>query len=279
MPGLRDNDDNFKSVYAAIGSQLEAIAGYPFDRQCNNFSRLMVLAHDPDLRVRDDAEPFQAEALLSGGSSVAMTSLAASDEVARYVAVAEANLNLSEGNRHSALVSLASCMNRKGFPEEKVIPVLVGRYAQAGFGEREIVSTIRDVYRRYAVDFGVNRKNPEKKEDAKVQKVQKVQKVHSAPDAETYMQAVACERPLVESFREQLPHLLQDAIDESQSPDVQWAMLLAVCRSIQPCRLMCILWKKTSVICLSVVFGLVNRLPAKDASKWQLIFIACLPKR
>lgn len=220
-------DDNFKSVYAAIGSQLEAIAGYPFDRQCNNFSRLMVLAHDPDLRVRDDAEPFQAEALLSGGSSAAMTSLAASDEVARYVVVAEANLNLSEGNRHSALVSLASCMNRKGFPEEKVIPVLVGRYAQAGFGEREIVSTIQDVYRRYAVDFGVNRKNPEKKEDAKVQKVQKVQKVHSAPDAETYMQAVACERPLVESFREQLPRLLQDAIDESQSADVQWAMLLA----------------------------------------------------
>ncbi len=225
VEGIRD--DNFKTVYSAIGSQLEALAGYPFDRQCNNFSRLMVLAHDPDLRVRNDAEPFQADLLLPRDSRDAEATPVASDEVTRYLAAAEANLNLSEGNRHSTLVSLASGLNRKGFVVEKVVPVLVERYAQAGFGEQEIASTVRDVYRRYAVDFGVNRKVMEAEDGSKVQKCQKCQKVHSAPDSDTYMQAVACERPLVESFREQLPRLLQDAIDESQSPDVQWAMLLA----------------------------------------------------
>ena len=220
-------DENFKTVYAAVGSRLDSVAGYAFDRQCNNFSRLMVLAHDPDLRVRQDAKPFQAGALLADSSEMTVPAAAEPTALSRYLSVAQAGLNLAEGNRHSELVSLAACLNRKGFQADEVIPELVKRYAQPGFDAREITSTVNDVYRRYAADFGVNQKPVEAVTERKVQKVQKVQKVHCAPDADTYLKGVACERPLVESFRGQLPLLVQKAVDESQSADVQWAMLLA----------------------------------------------------
>ena len=162
-------DENFKTVYAAVGSRLDSVAGYAFDRQCNNFSRLMVLAHDPDLRVRQDAEPFQAGALLADSSEMTVPAAAEPTALSRYLSVAQAGLNLAEGNRHSELVSLAACLNRKGFQADEVIPELVKRYAQPGFDAREITSTVNDVYRRYAADFGVNQKPAEAVAERKVQ--------------------------------------------------------------------------------------------------------------
>lgn len=87
------------------------------------------------------------------------------EKLAAYLDAAKQNLNWSNGNRHSTIVSLASTLKKAGFDLDDVVSECTSRYVQSGFDVEEIESTIRDVYHRYSSEHGTNRKSPQPKKD------------------------------------------------------------------------------------------------------------------
>lgn len=72
---------------------------------------------------------------------------------------------MSDGNRHSTIVSLASTLNKAGFDRDDVVSEFTSRYVQSGFDAEEIESTVRDVFHRYSSEHGTNRKSQQSNKD------------------------------------------------------------------------------------------------------------------
>lgn len=85
----------------------------------------------------------------------------------KYCDAADPHLNWNKGNRHFALVALATNANKAGFDENIVTDECVNRYAESDFDEKEIRETVSDIYRRYSSDHGSNQKAFTPKTDKK----------------------------------------------------------------------------------------------------------------
>ncbi|WP_455639981.1 DUF3987 domain-containing protein, partial [Parabacteroides sp.] len=64
----------------------------------------------------------------------------------------------TDGGRHSYLIRLVSALNSAGFSESEVTAECLYRYTVPGFGEKEILGTVADIYRRYRSAFGTSKR-------------------------------------------------------------------------------------------------------------------------
>lgn len=77
--------------------------------------------------------------------------------LANYLAKYEQGNVFTDGNRHAYVVKLASVLNNAGFDLCEVSDECTRRYVSPGFTEKEIRTTVADIYRRYQSSHGSNR--------------------------------------------------------------------------------------------------------------------------
>lgn len=140
------------------------------DVKCTDLTRTALLCYAPDCFYNPHAVPWHTEeasevqpsgmppAPDSFPSHEAAGGMPASALVA-YLDKADQSLAWTKGQRHSNLVSLASCLNRAGFGETEVTAECLRRYARPDFGEKEISKTISSIYVSGRAGHGCNRKD------------------------------------------------------------------------------------------------------------------------
>lgn len=73
-----------------------------------------------------------------------------------YIDKFETGNPFAGGGRHSYVVKLASALNSAGFDQREVTGECLRRYTSPGFDEKEIRTTVADIYRRYHSSHGSN---------------------------------------------------------------------------------------------------------------------------
>lgn len=231
-------DENFTAVYRMIGEMLSLIIGYNYDPACNDVARLFIISHDADAKCKMVENPFDAEkwyrenqkqiTLFTEIDKQSNTKM--NERLDKYLDAADLDARMIPGQRHSTLLACVNNLNRAGFDRAEVKVKLTSRYEEPDFTSDEIGKIVDYVYDHNSADFGINNRNNGKGQNG--QKGQKRQDVPNSSatsemvDEEDYFAQVHVERPDVTNFRDKLPKLLQEAIDESKPGDIQWAELL-----------------------------------------------------
>lgn len=158
------NDDNFKDVFKATTRLIEYKLNIEADYAVGTISRCMFMNHDENAYYNPEATPLNVDTALwlERNNSINLnieSSMNKREQLGKYLDVADPHLNWSEGNRHPTLTSLAGTLNQDGFDEEDVIAECVLRYEQTDFDADEIENTVRDIYRRYSSEHGINQKS------------------------------------------------------------------------------------------------------------------------
>lgn len=146
----------------------------------------------------------------------------------KYCDAADPHLNWNKGNRHFALVALATNANKAGFDENIVTDECVNRYAESDFDEKEIRETVSDIYRRYSSDHGINQKVFTPKTDKKT-KGQIDTSKEREEDLFDEDELLTAKYPDVEEVRKYIPSTFYDyIIDSKRSKEVQFTTLMSV---------------------------------------------------
>lgn len=163
------NDENLKNVFNATTRLVECDLNIEADKAVGTISRSMLLNHDEQAYYNPEATPLDINTAVwlekIDINDLKFQEMKEKEKLAAYLDAAKQNLNWSNGNRHSTIVSLASTLKKAGFDLDDVVSECTSRYVQSGFDVEEIESTIRDVYHRYSSEHGTNRKSPQPKKD------------------------------------------------------------------------------------------------------------------
>lgn len=141
-----------------------------------------------------------------------------------YLAKYEQGNVFTDGNRHAYVVKLASVLNNAGFDLCEVSDECTRRYVSPGFTEKEIRTTVADIYRRYQSSHGSNRYVPPTA-SAGTGSVKSVRSVTLVPEndaIEDYSPLgadIEDERPYFPHFKRallsNLPDILSDAVKDA----------------------------------------------------------------
>lgn len=160
LQGEEMNDANFKEIYRAAAFLIGYYWNAEVDHAVGSISRTMFLNHDAEAFYKPEATPLDVTTPVwlervwrNFNSLISFNNM---ENLKKYLDEADAHLNWSEGNRHATLVSLAGTLNKAGFDAEDVLHICCARYIQNGFDRREIEETVRDIYKRYPEQHGVN---------------------------------------------------------------------------------------------------------------------------
>ena len=226
------NDENFKSIYATTAEYIDFDLNTEVDRGVNSISRCMFLNYDEEAYYNPEATPLDiTNALWLNNNTINISNNNNTDmnkNLNNYLDAA--NLNFTPGNRHSSLVSLASCCNMAGFPLEDVITDCCKRYSQPDFDNQEIEETIRDVYSRYTSEHGSNQKKFTLQKDKK-SNGQKATKNLKEQDEDFFdeeeMLSTPC--PDVETIKKYIPdYFYQHVVDPQSNKEVQFASIMGL---------------------------------------------------
>lgn len=165
------NGTHYRAAYEKGNRHFAQLAGCDYDGQCGNFNRLSGLAHDPDVYVNLEAEPFTvtseeaAEANLRPEDEAGkMRRLypAGTQETTAETAWAVIEPMLAkrgvdyQPHHHHDYVMHASCLfNRFGTPQEDFLAWAAQQWADYDRQDRE--SCIRWVYSHRAAEHGTYR--------------------------------------------------------------------------------------------------------------------------
>lgn len=163
------NDENLKNVFNATTRLVECDLNIEADKAVGTISRTMLLNHDEQAYYNPEATPLDINTAVLlekiDINDLKFQEMTEKEKLDAYLDAAKKDLNLSDGNRHSTTVSLASTLNKAGFDRDDVVSECTSRYVQSGFDAEEIESTIRDVYHRYSSEHGTNRKSQQSNKD------------------------------------------------------------------------------------------------------------------
>ena len=163
------NDENFKNVFNATTRLIEYDLNIEADKAVGSISRTMFLNYDEQAYYNPEATPLDINTAVLlekiDINDLKFQEMTEKEKLTAYLDAAKPNLNWSNGNRHSTIVSLASTLKKAGFDLDDVVSECTSRYVQSGFDVEEIERTIRDVYHRYSSEHGTNRKSQQTKKD------------------------------------------------------------------------------------------------------------------
>lgn len=227
------NDDNFKPVYEILRKMLEGFLEHDLDPNCCNPGRLCILNHDPDVYYNPDAIALDAELLMKEKElftqDLDFQTMEEHERLKKYLD--KVGSIGPEGSRHTNLVSLAGTLNQLGFDEGLVVEMIIERYAEPGFGEKEICKTVKDIYLRYDYEHGIRKKvYDELAESSKAQKSKsslrdEELKVDDFEEEEEDMEKIPC--PSFESYQDKIPYILKTGIDPQESEEIKFTHVLS----------------------------------------------------
>lgn len=150
---LVDSDmERHAQAFAVVSRLLEAdLPGVKVDPSGKDPNRGCFVSYDPSAFYKEEAEAVHIPV---GPDKADLLSQAEPRSVANYIDKFETNNPFTDGNRHSYVVRLASALNSAGFSESEVTAECLYRYTAPGFDEKEILTTVTDIYRRYRAAHG-----------------------------------------------------------------------------------------------------------------------------
>ncbi|TWV63477.1 DUF3987 domain-containing protein [Parabacteroides distasonis] len=217
-------EEQFSQRYEEMARYIDYIVGAKHDPACKDKARLMIINYDPNVYYNPEAVPFDFSLSIFNDKFLNMDK---KQRLLNYLDVFDNKTNMSEGNRHNAIVSLAGSLNKAGFDESLVIEVLPSRYERPGFTAAEIERSTRSIYKDDASRHGINRKEftPETDKWTNGQLTSSTNDLEE-PDEDEVLQTPC---PNVENVREYLPYGMYDAvIEDDDSPEVKFASLLGL---------------------------------------------------
>ena len=232
-------DENFKIVYEVIASCISTILRVEYDKACSDITRLMILNHDPDCYVNENAEVIDANEVMAVLNALNAIPTDGSIGLQKYLDKVDKNVAMIPGVRHRNLLAyITPRLNRAGFEKGAVIEECVTRYSGPDFQRKEITEIIEYIYEHNKDEFGINKRTYSYKQHAaETLKGQKAQKSKSSlsvggedeeVDTDSFFAPIYAKMPVYAEYKDRLPRLLQYSIDEKQFPDVQWACLMSL---------------------------------------------------
>lgn len=232
-------DENFKIVYEVMASYISIILGVEYDKACSDITRLMILNHDPDCYVNENAEVIDANEVMSILNALNAIPADSSIGLPKYLDKVDQDVAMIPGVRHRNLLAyITPRLNRAGFEKGAVIEECVTRYSEPDFQRKEITEIIEYIYEHNKDEFGKNKKAYSFKQRlVETLKGQKAQKSKSSLDAEredeevdtdSFFAPIYAKMPVYAEYKDMLPRLFQYSIDDKQFPDIQWAMLMSL---------------------------------------------------
>ena len=177
-------DENFKIVYEVIASYISTILRVEYDKACSDITRLMILNHDPDCYVNENAEVIDANEVMSILNALNAIPADGSIGLPKYLDKVDQDVAMIPGVRHrNLLASITPRLTRAGFEKGAVIEECVTRYSEPDFQRKEITEIIEYIYEHNKDEFGKNKKTYSIKQRlVETLKGQKAQKSKSSLD-------------------------------------------------------------------------------------------------
>ncbi|MCS2891503.1 DUF3987 domain-containing protein [Parabacteroides faecis] len=136
------------------------LPGVTVDVSGKDSNRGCFVSYDPTAFYKGEAEKLSVpvNTLSESAAATFETSLKRrqGDSLSNYMDKFENGNPFTGGNRHSYVVKLSSLLNNAGFDEREVTDECLRRYIEPGFAEKEIRTTVADVYSRYRSSHGSN---------------------------------------------------------------------------------------------------------------------------
>lgn len=227
-------EEQFSQRYEEMARYIDYIVGAKHDPACKDKARLMIINYDPNVYYNPKAVPFDFSPSIWSDEYFFNNKFLNMDKKQRllnYLDVFDNKTNMSEGNRHNTIVSLAGSLNKAGFDESLVIEVLPSRYERPGFTAAEIERSTRSIYKDDASLHGINRKEftPETDKRTNGQLTSSENNIEE-PD-ENEVLRTPC--PDVEKVGEYTPAgMLDHVIEPDDSPEVKFASMISLLTSL-----------------------------------------------
>lgn len=226
-------EEDFEFCYKVVMQYLEIYLGVKLDKACCDFTRLMIINHDPQAYYNPETIPCDMTGILwlKNNNFINFNNnqeMDKQEQLSKYLDTADSNLNWTPGNRHQNLVSLVGCLNQNGFDKEDVTRECFSRYAQPGFDEKEIIKIIESVYENYASQHGTKQNfQPIQKDKWTKRQIDTLQENEEDVLDDEILYGTEC--PDVEEVRKYIPDWIYDyIIDPKRSKAVQFSTLMSV---------------------------------------------------
>lgn len=150
---LVDSDmEHHEQAFAVVSRLLEAdLPGVKVDPSGKDPNRGCFVSYDPAAFYKEVAEVVSIPV---APDQTDVFPQAEPRSLSNYIDKFEMNNPFTDGGRHSYVVRLASALNSAGFSQAEVTAECLYRYTAPGFGEKEILTTVADIYHRYRTAHG-----------------------------------------------------------------------------------------------------------------------------
>lgn len=145
-----------------------ALSNAKCDDKCSDISRFHYFSHDPDIYINWDSQIFTPQ-LEANKQKIMEVFGNNSDSIKSSEQLTQKKLVFNEG-RNNYIHLLACNLNRYEVAENDALNYIVSEYKEAGFTEKEIVATVKGVYKRNKNEFGrflKTKSDPKKEYDYK----------------------------------------------------------------------------------------------------------------
>lgn len=234
-------DENFKIVYEVIASYISTILRVEYDKACSDITRLMILNHDPDCYVNENAEVIDANEVMSILNALNAIPADGSIGLPKYLDKVDQDVAMIPGVRHrNLLASITPRLNRAGFEKGAVIEECVTRYSEPDFQRKEITEIIEYIYEHNKDEFGKNKKTYSIKqrlvETVKSSKSSKSSLGNNATEGgeelsesevDEFFDPIRAEMPDYGEFEAEMPFLVREVMDTKERKDIQWALCIS----------------------------------------------------
>jgi len=152
-----------KQYFAAFQYFFKDQFDVEIDKKCGDVSRACFLCHDPDCFFSEDPTILGIDFLDTFSfdqSAQPEKRITEDDQITTIECLkvwADNKYGFTEGNRNGYITQLAGAFNRVGISESLALDTLLG-YAEYGFTEDEIKSTVKSIYRNKKL-HGISRFN------------------------------------------------------------------------------------------------------------------------
>lgn len=231
-------DENFKIVYEVIASCISTILRVEYDKACSDITRLMILNHDPDCYVNENAEVIDANEVMAVLNALNAIPTDGSIGLQKYLDKVDQNVAMIPGVRHRNLLAyITPRLNRAGFEKGAVIEECVTRYSGPDFQRKEITEIIEYIYEHNKDEFGKNKKAY----SIKQRLVETVKSSKSSlgdnateggeelseSEVDEFFDPIRAEMPDYVKFEANMPSLVREVVDTKQRKDAQWALCIS----------------------------------------------------
>lgn len=133
--------------------------GAKCDDSCSDLSRLHYFSYDPHIKVKWDSHVFVPVQIAITHRNLQDSNLIDNEKIKKVEVFTQKKIQLGNG-RNNYVLQLACNLNRFSVRENTALEYIVGKYEEDGFTEREILTIVKGVYKRYVSEFGKYKELP-----------------------------------------------------------------------------------------------------------------------